>query len=59
MVTTGARLGELLDSDRAQDINIETNTIHIDTQVTMDGSWRPLNTTRRIFVHPEVLRAVL
>ena len=59
MATTGARLGELLDSDRAQDINIETHTINIDTQVTMDGSWRPLKTTRRIFVQPEVLMAVL
>lgn len=33
--------------------------IPIDTQVTMDGSGRPLKTTRRIFVQPEVLRVVL
>ena len=33
--------------------------IPIDTQLTMDGSWRPLKTTRRIFVQPEVLSAVL
>ena len=33
--------------------------IPIDTQVAMDDSWRPLKTTRRIFVQPEVLRVVL
>ena len=59
MATTGARLGELLDSDRVRDINPETNTITIDTQLTMDGSGRPLKTTRRIFLQPEVLSAVL
>ena len=50
MSTTGTRLGELLDIYRMRDINLETNMITIDTQVTMDGSWRPLNTTRRIFM---------
>ena len=50
MSTTGERLGELLDSDKVQDINLETNTITIDTQLTIEGSGRPLNTTRRIFV---------
>ena len=59
MSTTGERLGELLDIYMVRDINLETNTITIDTQVTMDCSWRPLKTTRRIFVQPEVLRAVL
>ena len=61
-VATGARLGELLDIDRVRDINLETNTITIDTQLTRDGSGRPLKTIasrRRIFVQPEVLRAVL
>ena len=59
METTGARLGELLDSARVRDINLETHMITIDPQLTMEGSWIPLKTTRRIFVQPEVLRAVL
>ena len=59
MATTGARLGELMDSDNVLDITLETNTITIDTQLTRDSSWRPLNTTKRIFVQPDVLRAVL
>lgn len=50
MATTGVRLGELLDINKMRDINLETNTIIIDTQVTMEGSWRPLKTTRIIFV---------
>lgn len=61
-VATGARFGELLDIDRVQDINLESNTITISTQVTRDGSGMPLKTTssnRRIFVQPEILRAIL
>ena len=38
MATTGARLGELLDIYSVRDINLETNMINIDTQLTMDGS---------------------
>ena len=56
------RFGELLDIDRERDINLETNTIDINTQVTREGSGKPLKTTasrRRIFVQPKVLRAVL
>ena len=57
-VVIGARLGELLDLD----IDLKTNTIHIDTQLTREGTSQPLKTSaehRRIFVQPEVLRAVL
>lgn len=61
-IATGARFGELLDIDRERDINLETNTIDINTQVTREGSGKPLKTSssrRRIFVQPKVLRAVL
>lgn len=61
-VATGARLGELLDLDRERDIDLKTNTINIDTQLTREGTSQPLKTSashRRIFVQPEVLRAVL
>ena len=56
MATTGTRLGELMDIYMVLDINIETNTITIDTQVIMDGSWRPLKTTRRIEGYPWVIQ---
>lgn len=61
-IATGVRFGELLDIDRERDINLETNTIDINTQVTQEGSGKPLKTSascRRIFVQPKVLRAVL
>lgn len=61
-VSTGMRLGELLDIDRVHDIDEETNTIDINSQLTREGSGQPLKTqasTRRIFVQPEVLKAVL
>lgn len=61
-IATGARFGELLDIDRERDINLETNTIDINTQVTQEGSGKPLKTSascRRIFVQPKVLRTVL
>ena len=44
-VTTGVRFGELLDIDRERDINLETNTIDINTQVTRDGLGKPLKTS--------------
>lgn len=61
-VATGARLGELLDIDRLHDIDLENNTINIDSQVTREGANQPLKTSsshRRIYVQPEILRAVL
>lgn len=61
-VSTGMRLGELLDIDREKDIDMKTNTIDVNSQLTRDGAGRPLKTAsshRRIFVQPEVLRAVL
>lgn len=61
-VTTGARFGELLDIDKVSDIDIEHNTIDINSQVTREGAGQPLKTStsyRRIYVQPEVLRAIL
>ena len=40
-IATGERFGKLLDIDRERDINLETNTIDINTQVTRDGSGKP------------------
>ena len=61
-VSTGLRLGELLDIDKVQDIDLETNTIDVNSQVTIEGSGMPLKTkssARRIYVQPDILRAVL
>lgn len=61
-VSTGMRLGELLDVDRLQDVDLVNNTIDVNSQLTREGSGQPLKTTastRRIYVQPEVLRAVL
>ena len=44
-VATGACFDELLDIDRERDINLETNPIDINTQVTRDDSGKPLKTS--------------
>ena len=41
-IATGARFGEFLDIDRERDINLETSTIDINTQVTRE---KPLKTS--------------
>ena len=44
-IATGARFGELLDINRERDINLETSTIDINTQVARDGSGKSLKTS--------------
>ena len=61
-ITTGMRLGELLNIDRVRDIDTKRGTVHIHSQLTIHGCDRPLKTeasTRTIYVHQNVLKTVL
>lgn len=61
-VSTGMRIGEILDIDRVKDINKEKSTISINSQLTRYGSDCPLKTQssyRVIYVQPDVLNTVL
>lgn len=61
-VSTGMRIGEILDIDRVKDINVEKCTININSQLTRYGSDAPLKTQssyRIIYVQPDVLNTVL
>lgn len=61
-VSTGLRIGEILDIDREADIDLERNTIDINSQLTRNGSNKPLKTStsyRVIYVQPDILRTVL
>ena len=61
-VSTGMRIGEILDLDRVKDINVEKHTISISSQLTRFGSDYPLKTQssyRVIYVQPDVLNTVL
>lgn len=61
-VSTGMRIGEILDLDRVKDINTEKHTITINSQLTRYGSDYPLKTQssyRVIYVQSEVLNTVL
>ena len=61
-VSTGMRIGEILDIDRVKDINKEKHTISINSQLTRYGSDCPLKTQssyRVIYVQPDVLNTVL
>lgn len=61
-VSTGLRIGEILDIDREADIDLERNTIDINSQLTRNGGNKPLKTPtsyRVIYVQPDILRTVL
>lgn len=61
-VSTGLRIGEILDIDRDADIDLERNTIDINSQLTRNGGNKPLKTAtsyRVIYVQPDILRTVL
>ena len=61
-ITTGMRLGELLNIDRVRDIDTKRGTVHIHSQLTIHGCDRPLKTeasTRTIYVQQDVLKTVL
>lgn len=61
-VSTGMRIGEILDIDREADIDLTRNTIDINSQLTRTGANKPLKTStsyRVIYVQPDILRTVL
>lgn len=61
-VSTGMRIGEILDIDREADIDLTRNTIDINSQLTRTGANKPLKTAtsyRVIYVQPDILRTVL
>ena len=60
-IATGMRAGELLNID-TKNVNMENNTISIQTQLTRYGCDMPLKTTtsrRIIYVQPEILSEVM
>lgn len=61
-VSTGMRIGEILDIDREADIDLTRTTIDINSQLTRTGANKPLKIAtsyRVIYVQPDILRTVL